>query len=96
MKRSDLDTAEMLRLIDEMGTERRGTDTWQLFDDLMSGRVAPSPDVPARLPDVPYKVVVAKLEQLVRLRLIEYGTVITRPWLTDAGRARLNAAMRAS
>ena len=77
MKRSDLDTAEMLRLIDEMRAGPLGEDTR---------------DVPARLPGVPYKVVLAKLEQLGAQRLIDWGVVITRPWLTGYGMARLRQA----
>lgn len=74
VKRSDLGTADMLRLIDEMRDEPLRGD----------GR-----DVPGRLPGVPYKVVLAKLEQLGEQRLIDWGVVITRPWLTGAGQARL-------
>lgn len=95
MKRSDLDTGQMLRLISEMSAEHPAVSSLKFVEDWLSGEIWPSPDVPARMPFAPRKVVLAKLEQLVRLNLIEYGTVITRPWLTGAGQARL-AASRAS
>lgn len=41
---------------------------------------------------IPYKLALAKLEHLSDRGLIDYGVVLNRPWLTDAGRALLAEA----
>lgn len=76
MKRSDLDTVTVLRIIDGKG------EPGAKVTDL----------IVAAYPDAPSKLILAKLDQLARQGLIEYGVVITRPWLTDAGRARMETA----
>jgi hypothetical protein len=45
-----------------------------------------TPSIPELMPAVPPKLVERKLEKLADQGLIEFGTVITRPWLTDKGR----------
>ena len=73
MKRSDLDTVTVLRIIDGKG----------------AGGVKVTDLIAAAYPEAPAKLILAKLEQLAQLGFIEYGVVITRPWLTDAGRQRV-------
>jgi hypothetical protein len=73
VKRSDLDTVTVLRIIGD--------------NDTPGGKV--TGPVAVRYPDAPEKLILAKLDQLAGQGLIEYGTVITRCWLTDAGRQKL-------
>ena len=75
MKRSDLDTVTVLRLIAGKG----------------EGGVKVTDLIAATYPDAPAKLILAKLGQLAQQGPIEYGVVITRSWLTDAGRARVEA-----
>lgn len=75
MKRSDLDTVTVLRIIAGKGAG----------GEKVTGLIADA------YPEAHPKVILAKLEHLAHLGLIEYGVVITRPWLTDAGRARVEA-----
>jgi hypothetical protein len=42
--------------------------------------------IPEAMPAVPRKLVTKKLEILARQGLIEYGVILTRPWLTAKGR----------
>lgn len=76
MKRSDLDTVAILRLI------AAKPDNWREWTTDYLAR---------QLPDVPPKVILAKLERLDRQGLIEYGVSIRGCWLTDAGRQMLAA-----
>lgn len=73
MKRSDLDTVTVLRIIDGKGEPGAK----------VTGLIA------AAYPQAPAKLILSKLEQLAGQGLIEYGVVITRPWLTDEGRQML-------
>jgi hypothetical protein len=45
--------------------------------------------VPSLFPQFPYKIVMARLMQMEDKGLIDYGVVITRPWLTGKGSALL-------
>ena len=74
MKRSDLDTVTVLRLIDGR------SDNWREWTSDYLAR---------QLPGVPPKVILAKLEQLAGQDLVEYGVTIRGCWLTAAGRQML-------
>jgi len=73
VKRSDLDTVTVLRAIADQ--EYPGAKVTDL--------------IAAKYPGAPPKLILAKLDQLAGQGLIEYGVVITRPWLTGAGRQML-------
>jgi hypothetical protein len=76
VKRSDLDTAAVLRLLGE----------WQ--DDEAPGRATNY--IAGHLPgDVPPKVVTAKLHQLCDQGLVDYGVAIEFCFLTREGRRAL-------
>lgn len=73
MKRSGLDTLAVLRIIAGKGEAGAG----------VTGLIA------AAYPSAPPKVILAKLGQMTRQGLIEYGVSVTRPWLTEKGRQAL-------
>ena len=77
MKRSDLDTVTVLRIIDGKPDDWR---TWTT--DYIAGQ----------MPDVPPKVILAKLEQLAGKGLVEYGVAVQGCWLTGAGKQLLAQA----
>lgn len=50
--------------------------------------------VTAMLPQLPPKLVEAKLEHLIRRGLLECGVTVLRPWLTGEGRELLDSSGR--
>jgi len=76
VKRSDLGTVDVLRLI--AGKPEN-------FREWTSDYLA------RQLPDVPPKVILAKLDQLDGMGLIDCGVSIRGCWLTRAGRQMLAA-----
>ena len=95
VKRSDIPVAVLLRAVQQMNDESRASiaaagGITAVLRDIRS--MTRTPDLPERLPQYPYKVVLARIEQLAGNRhgaLLDWGVVINRPWLTDAGKAKL-------
>jgi hypothetical protein len=48
--------------------------------------------IPRLFPQFPQKLTEKRLEQLCDQGLIDFGVVITRPWLTSAGKERIGAS----
>lgn len=51
-------------------------------------------NIPERMSQYPYKVVMAKLLKLDNAGYIEWGTSMRVPWLTDEGKAKLEGLKR--
>lgn len=95
-KRSDLPVADVLRVVaartrrNRAERERWGSDMAGWMNSIMTGPA--EPDMCGEFPEFPPKVVIARLLQLSSNRgghLIDYGVVVTRPWITPEGEALL-------
>lgn len=88
-KRSDVPTREVLEAVDEC------RDMLAIAVDLGLPRSPYPPDILCPLFGCHPKVAWAAVEREVDRGRLEYGTTIARPWLTDEGRAWLDAAKAA-